>query len=77
MNAAPDAKPRRIDIGFTGGQVLALRVSDEAYAGLRGALEGEAERGWHQVLTEDSEVTVDLREVVYVRLDTERHRVGF
>jgi hypothetical protein len=65
----------RLDIGFEGGQVLAVRVTDDDYRGLRKALEkGE---GWHQLRTQDSDITLDLDEIVYVRLDTEEHRVGF
>jgi hypothetical protein len=75
--AANDDKPRRVDVGFTGGQVLSLRLARESYDSLRQALEGEGSAGWHEVKTEDSDVTLDLRQVVYVRLDTEQHRVGF
>jgi hypothetical protein len=70
------AEVKRVDVGFSGGQVLALRVQDEAYRGLRAALE-KGDGGWHELPTEDSEVNIDLGEVVYVRLDTETHRVGF
>jgi hypothetical protein len=70
------ADVKRVDVGFSGGQVLALRMQDDSYRGLRSALE-DGSSGWHEVLTEDSEVAVDLAQVVYVRLDTERHRVGF
>ena len=75
--SATDDKPRRVDIGFTGGQVLSLRLAREPYDSLRRALERAEGEGWHEVGTEDSDVTLDLREVVYVRLDTEQHRVGF
>jgi hypothetical protein len=71
-----NSKPKRVDLGFSGGQVLPLRMRDEEHAELRRALAGER-RGWHVVRTEDSEVDVDLSQVVYVRLDTEPHRVGF
>ena len=65
----------RLDIGFDGGQVMAVRVSDDQYERLRKALEkGE---GWHDLKTQDSDITLNLDEVVYVRLDTEEHRVGF
>ena len=65
----------RVDIGFEGGQVLALRVSEDEHERLRKALEkGE---GWHDLKTQDSDITLNLDEVVYVRLDTEEHRVGF
>jgi hypothetical protein len=69
-------KPKRVDLGFSGGQALPLRMRDAEHAELRRALEGER-RGWHIVRTEDSEVAVDLAQIVYVRLDTEQHRVGF
>jgi hypothetical protein len=68
---------RRVDIGFQGGQVLAVRVLEEAYAGLRKALEDSRSERWYALATQDSEVTLDLSQVVYVRLDTEEHRVGF
>jgi hypothetical protein len=68
---------RRVDVGFASGQVLSLRVREEVYAELRQALDSQEGRRWHQVPTEDSEVTVDLSKVDYVRLETETHRVGF
>lgn len=70
---AGDAK--RVDIGFSGGQVLALRMRDPIYEELRKALADGG--GWHTVNTEDSDVSVDLRQVVYLRVDTEQHKVGF
>jgi hypothetical protein len=68
---------RRLDIGFDGGQVLDLRVTEAVYTELRKALEASDNRGWHVVETQDSEVAVDLDQVIYVRVETERHRVGF
>jgi hypothetical protein len=71
-----DPELKRIDIGFEGGQILELRVTEDAYGDLRKALEGGGD-GWHVVKTQDSEVAVDLDEIVYVRVETERHKVGF
>jgi hypothetical protein len=68
---------KRVDVGFQGGQVLAVRVTDEAYAGLRSALADSHSDRWFELPTQDSEVVLDLAQVVYVRLDTEEHRVGF
>jgi len=65
----------RVDIGFQGGQVLDVKLDDDAFSGLRKAL-GTGD-GWHELRTQDSEVALDLSQVVYVRLDTEEHRVGF
>ncbi len=76
--AEDENKPKRVDVGFSGGQVLALRMSPEAHDSLRQALESASDDGgWHEIETEDSKVAVDLAQVVYVRLDTEQHRVGF
>ena len=65
---------RRVSVGFHGGQVLALRVSDDALDGLHGALGGG---GWHELATEDGPVRLDLNQVVYVRAEDDEQRVGF
>jgi hypothetical protein len=67
----------RIDVGFQGGQVLPLRATKEAYEGLARALEGNDGGRWHKLETQDSEILIDLPQVVYVRRDVEEHRVGF
>jgi hypothetical protein len=72
---ASEAKFRRVDVGFQAGPVLSLRVQEDQYEALRGAL-GGSER-WHELVSEDATVTLDLAQVIYVRLDTERDRVGF
>jgi hypothetical protein len=68
---------RRIDIGFKGGQVLPCRVNQEDWEGLRKALEDSNAERWHELETADSQVAIDLAQVVYVRLDTEEQKVGF
>ena len=68
--------PRRIDIGFQGGQVLSVRVSQDVHDAFRKAL-SDSSAGWFELHTQDSEVHIDLSQVVYVRLDTDEHRVGF
>ena len=69
--------PRSIDIGFQGGQVLLVRVTQEVFDGFRKALSDSSSQRWFDLKTQDSEVHIDLSQVVYVRLDTEEHRVGF
>ncbi len=66
---------KRVDIGFTGGQVLSVRTSDAALQALRDALTSDGR--WHEIEAEDSVVSVDLQKIVYVRLDTDKQRVGF
>ncbi len=64
----------RISIGFQGGQVLALRVSDEQLTALQAALGSGA---WHELQSEDGPVRLDLSQVVYVRAESEDQHVGF
>jgi hypothetical protein len=68
---------KRADLGFQGGQVLSVRVTKKVYDGLRSALENERSERWHELKTQDSDISVDLSQVVYVRIDTEDQRVGF
>lgn len=65
---------RRISLGFQGGQVLALRVTDEQLEGLQRAL---GSGGWHELSSEDGPVRLDLSQVVYVRAESDDQRVGF
>ncbi len=65
----------KVDIGFTGGQVLALRIERANFDGLRTAVEGE--KRFYDLDAGDSNVTLDLSQVVYLRVETEDHRVGF
>jgi hypothetical protein len=68
------AAGRRIGIGFQGGQVLALRVTDEQLSALQEALGGE---GWHEIDSDEGPVRLDLAQVVYVRSESDDLRVGF
>ena len=67
---------RRVDIGFSGGQVLPLRLQESAYQSLKSEVSSGGQ-GWHEIEAEDSQVSVNLGQVVYVRLDTEQQKVGF
>ena len=69
--------PRRIDIGFQGGLVLSVRVTQEVHDAFRKALSDSGSVGWFELQTQDSDVHIDLAQVVYVRIDTEDSRVGF
>jgi hypothetical protein len=65
----------RVEIGFSGGQVVAVRLSDEKFSELRKAL--DKANGWSDLETEDGTVALDLREVVFVRGAPGEHRIGF
>ncbi len=65
---------RRVSVGFQGGQVLSLRVTDEQLTSLHTAL---GAGGWHELTSEDGPVRLDLAQVVYVRAEIDDQRVGF
>ena len=65
----------RVEVGFSGGQVVAVRLSDDRVKDLRKAL--DKADGWFDLETEDGEVALDLREVVFVRGAPGEHRIGF
>ena len=65
----------RISIGFAAGQVLALRVEDDALSGLTTALSGN--EVWHQMSTEEGVVNLRLDSVVYLRTESSETKVGF
>ncbi len=68
---------RRLDLGFQGGQVLAVRALPESYDKLMKALSDDGSPRWHTVETDDSEILVDLSQVVYIRRDSGNQKVGF
>ncbi len=71
------AELRSMDVGFAGGPVLAVRATEESYTSLVEALGGDGADRWQSITTEDSEILVDLSQVVYVRREVGDQKVGF
>jgi hypothetical protein len=67
---------RRTALGFQGGQVLSLRLPDEVLTKLRETLKEGRER-WLEVEASDGAVLVDIGQVVYLRVESDEHRIGF
>jgi hypothetical protein len=65
----------RIEIGFSGGQVVAVRIEEGKFKDLRKAL--DSADGWTDVETEDGTIALDLRQVVFVRGAPGEHSIGF
>jgi hypothetical protein len=65
---------QRISIGFQASPPLALRVSDEELSRLNDALGSD---GWHEITAEDGRVKMNLEHVLWVRTESDEHRVGF
>ena len=64
-----------VEIGFSGGQVIAVRMEGAKLKDLRKALD-KAE-GWTDVQTPTGVVALDLSQVQFVRTDTPNQTVGF
>jgi hypothetical protein len=68
-------EPKRVEVGFAGGQAILMRLSESAYKDLRRALQDRG--GWYEVDSEDGVVAIDLGQVVFVKRESPEHRVGF
>jgi hypothetical protein len=65
---------QRVEIGFEGGQVISVRLTEGDLKDLRKQLE---KGGWHDLQTEDGVVAVYLGKVAFLRIESGAHRVGF
>ena len=65
---------KRVSIGFRGGQVLSVRMSDGALKSLQQVVGKE---GWQEVEHDEGTARIDLGQVVYVQVDSAEPRVGF
>jgi hypothetical protein len=71
---ARDEETRRVEVGFNGGQTIILRLTQKGYDGFRKDVQ---RGGWTEVESADGLVSVNLDAVLFVKLDTGDHRVGF
>jgi hypothetical protein len=69
------AAVERVSIGFSGGQVVEVRLSEEGLKEFRENLEKGG--GWSDLETEDGTVSVDLRQVVFIRSAAAHGSIGF
>jgi hypothetical protein len=68
------AQAQSVEIGFEGGQVVSVRLTEGELKDLRKQLE---KGGWHDVKTEDGVLAIYLGKVSFLRIDSGEHRVGF
>jgi hypothetical protein len=68
------ADAQRVEIGFEGGQVVSVRLTEEDLKGLRKQVE---KGGWYDVKTEEGILSVYVGRVAFLRIDSGEHRVGF
>jgi hypothetical protein len=65
----------RVSIGFSGGQVVEVRIDDGRLKDLRKAL--EKADGWLDLDAEEGMVSIDLKQVVFIRSATTPQKIGF
>jgi hypothetical protein len=68
------ADVQKVEIGFEGGQVIAVRLAVDELKELRKQVE---KGGWRDVKTEDGELALYLGKVSFIRIDSGANRVGF
>jgi hypothetical protein len=66
---------RRVEVGFSGGQVILMRMEDKAYEQLRKSVQNG--KRWTEVETADGVVSLDLGQVQFLKLESADHKVGF
>jgi hypothetical protein len=73
--ARDNEEPRRVEVGFSGGQGIVIKVSEKQYDGLRKAVQDRD--GWYEIDTPDGVVALDLSQVVFMKREPGEHRIGF
>jgi hypothetical protein len=72
---AEDRDFKRVEVGFSGGQAIVVRIADGTYDRLRKAVQNG--KGWYELDTADGVVALDVGEVVFVKREPDEHRIGF
>ena len=68
------ADTQKVEIGFEGGQVVAVRLGDDELKDLRKQVE---KGGWHDIKTEDGTLSVYVGKVAFLRIDSGAQKIGF
>ncbi len=65
---------QRVTIGFTGTQVLGVRLEE---SDLNSLLKALASGDWYDLTVDDGTIRLNLSQVIYVRTNLDEHKVGF
>jgi hypothetical protein len=69
------AEAKRIEIGFSGGQVVAVRLAEKELTAFQTALKKGT--GWHDLTGEDGALSLDLATITFVRVEGNEQSIGF
>jgi hypothetical protein len=65
----------KVEIGFGIGQAMSVKLTEDELKDLRQAVESGS--GWFDLQIEDGTVALNLASVVFVRVHSDSHRIGF
>ena len=65
---------QRVTIGFTGTQILSVRLDEDDLNDLLKALGSDE---WLDLAVDDGTIRLNLGQVIYVRTNLDEHKVGF
>ncbi|HZK16580.1 MAG TPA: hypothetical protein VFC52_08360 [Solirubrobacterales bacterium] len=68
------SEAQKVEIGFEGGQVVPVRMTEDELKALRKQVE---KGGWHDVKTDDGVLSVYAGKIAFLRIASGDHRVGF
>jgi hypothetical protein len=73
---------KRVEIGFGGGQVMSARLEAKHLEALQAVLASTDKlaseaASWYELESEDGAISLDLRQVVFVRVAAAPHTIGF
>jgi hypothetical protein len=68
------ADTQKVEIGFEGGQVVAVRLDEDELKDLRKQVE---KGGWHDIKTEDGTLSVYVGKIAFLRIDSGAQKIGF
>jgi hypothetical protein len=66
---------KRVEVGFSGGQSIVMRLSAGEYDDLRKNV--QKRDGWCEIQSAEGLVALDLGQVVFAKREPDEHRVGF
>jgi hypothetical protein len=65
----------RVEIGLGIGQVVSAKLEPEAIEELRRAV--ESGEGWHEIATDDGQLVINVKTVVFIRIPDQQQSIGF
>ena len=69
------AETMKVEIGLGIGQVVSARVDEKSLEALRKAV--ESGEGWHEVVTDDGSLVINVKTVVFLRIPDQHQSIGF